>query len=341
MRRDIRLVLLVAAVVIFGGCGSSTRAAKQAGNLRIDRVPAVQAASLVLDWYPNSDHAGLYTAIQKGYFTQRGVTITARVPSDTSAQIRLVAAGRAEFGISYETDLLAARAHHIPVRSVMCIMQHPLNTVMALKRSGIIRPRQLAGKRIGMAGSPSDIPIVSAMMARDGSSVSRAHMINVGYNLLPALLSGHVDAVVGVYWTWEAIQAQLKGHPVNTMRVERWGVPNYCELVLVASEKTIRTQPALVRNTVQAMQQGYAYAAAHPQAAWQALHAQDKTLDRRLVLDSLHLLGPIEIDASTIGFANGAQWRHYAGWLAANKLIAGKVNAAQAFTNRFLQPGVR
>ena len=327
--------------LLLGWYSAQVSAARVRAAGPVSRVAAMQSASIVLDWYPNSDHGGLYTAMQRGYFARRGIAVIPHVPSDTSAQIRLVAAGRAAFGYSYETDLLAARAHGVPVQSVMCIMQHPLDTVMALRSAHITRPRDLAGKRIGMAGSPSDAPIVDAMMSHDGVSPSSAHLVNVGYNLLPALLSGKVDAIVGVYWTWEAIQAQMKGHPVTAMRVERWGVPNYCELVLVASNSTIRAQPALVRNTVQALQQGYAYAEAHPQAAWNALHAADKTLDRALVLRSLQLLRPVVTGASTIGAQNAAQWRYYARWLTTNKLISGNPDVAHAFTNGFLEPGIR
>lgn len=339
-QRHVTLLFAVLALNL-AGCGAGSSAARTIDTRSVSRVPAVQAASIVLDWYPNSDHGGLYTALQRGYFTKRGVAVTPRVPSDTSAQIRLVAAGRAEFGFSYETDLLAARVHHVPVQSVMCIMQHPLDTVMSLKSAHITRPRDLIGKRIGMAGSPSDAPIVSAMMMHDGASSAQAHLVNVGYNLLPALLSKRVDAIVGVYWSWEAIQAQMKGYPVNTMRVEQWGVPNYCELVLVTSDSIIRTQPALVRNTVQAMQEGYAFAESHPQAAWNALHAADKTLDRGLVLRSLKMLRPVVTAASTIGAQNGAQWRYYARWLTANKLMNGNPDVAHAFTNRFLRGNVR
>lgn len=334
-----RLLILgaLAGAVVLAGCGGTVTAPAGHGNA----APVTQSASMVLDWYPNSDHGGIFTAIRHGYFAQHHIAMTAHVPSDTSAQIKLVAAGHADFGISYETDLLAARAQGIPVQSVMCIMQHPLDTVMALRSSGITQPRDLTGKTVGMAGDPSDIPIVKAVMADDHASISQTHMVNVGYNLLPALFSKRVDAVVGVYWTWEAIQARMKGHPVNVLRVEKWGVPNYCELVLVTSEKTIKTRPAFVRNTVQAMQQGYAYAEAHPDYAWQALNAQDKTLDRALVLQSLRLLRPVVTGAPTIGNQDLAQWRHYAAWLYANKLISSPVDAAKAFTNRFLRPGVR
>src|SRR5947209_19106322 len=72
--------------------------------------PAMRHVDLVLDWYPNSDHGGIYTAIQQGFLAHRRIDLTARVPSDTSAQISLVAAGHADFGISYETDLLDERA---------------------------------------------------------------------------------------------------------------------------------------------------------------------------------------------------------------------------------------
>jgi putative hydroxymethylpyrimidine transport system substrate-binding protein len=332
-------ILYLAAVTILaamGVGGSRPEAAWSMGNHASSRH-----VTLMLDWYPNSDHGGIYTAIQRGFLARRGIDLTARVPSDTSAQIPLVAAGHADFGISYETDLLAARAHHIPVQSVMCITQSPLNTVMTLSSSGITHPRQLAGRSVGMAGSPSDIPIVSAMMSRDGSSISRARMVNVGYNLLTALLAKKVDAVVGVYWTWEAIQARERGVAVNVMRVERWGVPNYCELVLVASENTIRARSGLVRDMVQALQQGYSYAETHPEAAWAALHARFPSLNRSLVLESLKLLKAPVLDARTVGYQDGVQWARYARWLAANHLIAGTVSAPAAFTNRFLQAGVR
>ncbi|GAC1473979.1 MAG: hypothetical protein PVSMB7_28550 [Chloroflexota bacterium] len=56
----------------------------------------------------------------------------------------------------------------------------------------------------------------------------------------------------------------MNGFGVNVMQVERWGVPNSCELVLVASDRTIRTQPVFVREVVQPLQEGYAYAPVPP-----------------------------------------------------------------------------
>jgi putative hydroxymethylpyrimidine transport system substrate-binding protein len=326
---------LAGSVLILAAAGCGTPATSSSGT-------RIQHASLVLDWYPNSDHAGLYTAMARGYLKRRGVALgKPHVPSDSTAQIALVAEGTADFGITYEPDLLAARAHHIPVQAVMCLVQHPLDTIMSLKRSHITRPRDLAGKRIGMAGTPGDRAMVAAVMRHDGVDPSRATMVNVGYNLLPALLSGRVDAVVGVYWTWEAIQARMKGYPVNVLRVERWGVPNYCELTLIAADRTIRTRPSLVRATVQGLQEGYAYAEAHPQAGWRALHAADKTLNQSLILQSIRLLRSAVVTGPTIGYLNPAQWQRYAGWQHVHGLVGAVVDGRAAMTDRFLARHVR
>ena len=297
-------------------------------------------ATLLLDWYPNSDHGGIYAAIQQGFLAQRGVNLTAQVPSDTSSQVKLVAAGRADFGITYESDTLNSVAQGIPVQSVMCLVQHPLNTLMSLKSSHINRPSDLVGKTVGITGVPSDTTMVTAMLLYDHTSVSKVKFVNVGFNLLPALFSHKVDAIIGAYWNWEAVQASLKGIAVTTLRVQQWGVPNYCELVLIANNSTIKNRPALVRSTVQALQEGYAYAEAHPEVAWAALHNADKTLDHKLVITSLNLLRPAIVTGSTIGIHYGAQWQGYADWLAKNKLINKPVTASTAFTNAFLKPGV-
>jgi putative hydroxymethylpyrimidine transport system substrate-binding protein len=157
------------------------------------------------------------------------------------------------------------------------------------------------------------------------------------------LLAKKVDAVVGVYWTWERIQAEMRGDPVNVMRVERWGAPNYCELILITNQKTIQSSPALVRGVVQAMQHGYAEAEAHPALAWNALVTGDASLRKQksLVTQSIVLLRGAVLDAPTIGYQNGAQWRTYAAWLMKNKMLSKPANVQAAFTNQFLAPRVR
>ena len=147
------------------------------------------------------------------------------VPSSPEDGLKLVAAGKDTFTISYQTDVLLARGESIPVKSIAALVQHPLNTIMALTTSGIARPKQLEGRTIGMAGLPSDDALLQTMMETDGGDPSKVAKVDVGFDLVPALIGKQVDAIIGGYWVHESILAEQKGYPVNVMRVEEWGVP--------------------------------------------------------------------------------------------------------------------
>ncbi len=86
------------------------------------------------------------------------------------------------------------------------------------------------------------------MMASDGASIDDLELINVDFNLVPAVISEQTDAVMGAYWTHETILAEQEGYPVSMMRVEDWGVPDYYELVLVTSEEKIAGRPGTDRS---------------------------------------------------------------------------------------------
>src|SRR5680860_1356343 len=161
--------------------------------------------TLALDWYPNANHAGIYLARDRGYFTDAGLNVEIVVPSDPTTVLQTVGAGRDTFGISYHSEVLFARAQDVPVVSVAALVQHPLNCLMMLAESEIERPSDLVGKTVGTAGLPSDDAYLKTMLEEDGASLDDVEIVNVGFDLLPAVLSGSVDAVIGTYWTHETI----------------------------------------------------------------------------------------------------------------------------------------
>ena len=217
----------------------------------------LQKVSIALDWYPNANHAGLYLAQERGYFADAGLEVELYTPSDPTVVLQTVGAGRDDFGISYQTDVLLARAEEVPVVSVAALVQHPLMGVMALESSGIARPADLVGTTVGYPGIPSQQAFLQTMLETDGASIDDVDLINVDFNLVPALISGQVDAVMGAYWTHETILAEQEGYPVTMLRVEDWGVPDYYELVLVASEEKIASDPEQIAALLGAVERGY------------------------------------------------------------------------------------
>ncbi|NQU96126.1 MAG: ABC transporter substrate-binding protein, partial [Chloroflexi bacterium] len=162
--------------------------------------------SLALDWYPNSNHAGVYEALARGLFEEEGLEVDVYTPADPATILQTVGAGRDDFGISYQPDVLLARSEGVPVVSVAALVQHPLNSMMTLTESGIDRPRLLKGKKVGITGIPVEERLLETMLEYDGLEPGDVEFVNVGFDLSPALMGSVVDAIVGAYWTHESFQ---------------------------------------------------------------------------------------------------------------------------------------
>lgn len=303
----------------------------------VARAADSQQVTLALDWYPNADHAGLFLAKQRGYFAAEGLQVDLYTPSDPTTVLQTVGAGKDTFGISYQTDVLLARAQGVPVVSIAALVQHPLLAVMSKKAKGITRPHDLVGKTVGYPGIPSQEAFLATMLETDGAKLADVTLVNVSFNLVPALISGQADAVMGAYWTHETILAEREGYPVNVLRVEQWGVPDYYELVLVASEATIANRRDLVVAFLRATQHGYTDAIADQTAALDALAAAYEAIDRDVETEGLRLLVPIWTGGVTaFGEQTPARWNAFAGWMKKHGLIPADLDVSRAYTTALL-----
>lgn len=330
MTRRALAILLLVLIPVLAACGSSPGSGSSSD------------VSVALDWYPNSDHAGLYLAQSRGYFKNQGLSVKLQVPSNPDDVLKLVGTGKDTFGVSYEPDVLLARAQGVPVVSIAAIVQQPLDTIMTLKSSGITHPKQLEGKTVGSSGLPSDQAILSTMMKDDGGSASKIkQQVNVGYDLVQALISKRVDAIIGGYFTHEAILAEQQGYPVNVMHVQDWGVPTYYELVLVTSEDMVKNHPETVQHFVNAVVEGYNGAEQDPNAALDAIAASYKEMDRKVENVGIQRLLPLfTAGAPSFGWQTSERWVDYANWMTQHKLLNGG-NPADAFTNQFVEAAVK
>lgn len=293
---------------------------------------AAEKVSIALDWYPNANHAGLFLAQSRGLFSDAGFDVDLATPSDPTLVLQTVGAGRDTFGVSYQTDVLLARAQGVPVVSVAALVQHPLLAVMALASRSITRPRDLVGKTVGYPGIPSQEAFLATMLETDGAALSDVDLVNVGFNLLPAVISGQVDAVMGAYWTYETIVAERTGHPVTTLRVEEWGAPDYYELVLVASEETVKRRAATVDRVLAVVQAGYVAAIAEPEAALDAIVSAYPETDREVARQGIALLAPLWMTGvETFGEQTASRWRALGDWMRQRQLIPASLDIEAAF----------
>jgi putative hydroxymethylpyrimidine transport system substrate-binding protein len=298
-----------------------------------------QPINLMLDWFPNADHVGIYEALANGDFKNVGLDVHVQVPSNPASPLQLLAAGKIDAAISYEPEVLLARNLNQPLVSVAAIAQEPLTSIVSIGTKHIKTAAQLRGKRIGDAGIPYQHAYLETILKHEGIPASSVTEVNVGDNLVPAMLSGRVDATLGAYWNYEAIQLARMGKHPNVIRMNQVGVPTYNELVLVVRESTLAKHPDEIRRLVQALGRGYEAARSDPAGAVANLVKANPGLDEKFQSAAVRATLPAFFPANQSdpwGWQDPAQWNAYGQWMLSNHLINNPEAVADASTNEEL-----
>src|SRR5262245_67919 len=148
--------------------------------------PSDERLDLALDFYVNPDHAGIYAAIDRGFFRRAGLDVRPHVPSDPTAPIKAVAAGRADLAISYEPEVMLAQEQGLDVIAVAALVDQPLTSLISLPAAGIAEPDDLRGKTIATAGIPYQSDYLATILSGAGMTSADVTEVNVGFSLLPA-----------------------------------------------------------------------------------------------------------------------------------------------------------
>jgi putative hydroxymethylpyrimidine transport system substrate-binding protein len=333
-RRRLPVLILPAVLLVLGltACGEKQ---EKTGGATIERV------NLVLDYLPNADHAGIYTAIEAGEFKTAKLDVQPRTPSDPSAPLKLLASGQADLAISYEPELLLARARGADLVSIGALVQKPLTSIISLGRKPIRRPAALEGKKVGTAGIPYQDAYLKTILERAGRDPRRTQPINVGFSLVPALLTKRVDAVLGMFWNVEGVQLRRQHKKPVILRMDELGVPTYNELVVVARAQDVRRRGPLLRRFMRALARGHELVRQDPATGVAALVKANPDLDPALQRAQIDATLPVFFPADKdrpFGFQEPREWQRYAQWMIDNRLLATTQTAQRAFTNEFL-PG--
>jgi putative hydroxymethylpyrimidine transport system substrate-binding protein len=329
MKKLLALLALIPALV---ACGSKH-------DTISSPTRAHQPVTLMLDWFPNADHVGIYQGLAEGDFSRAGLDVHVQVPSDPAAPLRLLAAGRVDMAISYEPELLLARNQNLPLVSVAALVQQPLTSIVSVGSQKIHAPRDLRGKTVGDAGIPYQHAYLQTILAKAGVPSGSVKEVNVGSDLVPAMLSGKVSATLGAYWNYEAIQLAQLGKRPNVIRMNQAGVPNYDELILVTRERFLAQHADVVRRFVQALGRGYESVRRNPAAGVADLLKASSGLSAKLQTASVKATLPAFFPSDPSrpwGWQDPGQWNSYGQWMLANHLISNPAAVADASTNEVL-----
>ncbi len=365
------IIILAVVLFTFNLTGCNTTAAAQAVNQSVkDSADSVKGAAeisaaegteaaeatdetgsrekvrIILDWTPNTNHTGIYVAQALGYYDEAGIDVEI-LPFSQSGVEPVLVAGEAEFGISGSSSLVPANAAGADLRAVEVVVAHPSIVIgFSAERDDIKRPKDLEGKVYAGFGLSWENAIVDTVIRTDGGT-GDYESVSLSTSAYEAVYSGAADFALPLL-TWEGIEAELNGTPLNYIYPSDYDVPADYPLLIAAPESYLKSNPETARAFVQATQKGYTYAADNPDEAARILidSATEVLKNEELVLRSQELLSAeyYRADDGRIGFSDAEAWQAYSDWLfeagvltdAEGNPVAEAPKAEDLFTNEFL-----
>ena len=296
-----------------------------------------QKVTVLLDWFPNTNHTGFYVARDKGYFDRENLEVTILQPAD-AGNTQVVAAGKADFAVSSQESVTQGRAAGIPIVSIGAIIQHNTSAFASLSESKISRVKDFEGKRYGGWGSPIEETVIKAVMSDAGADFAKVKNITIGETDFFKTIGKESD-FQWIFYGWDGIEAHRRGVNLNTIMLKDLNpILDYYTPVIVTNEDHVKNKKDLVGRFMKATKEGYELSIKNPDEAAAILLKSAPELNPDLVKQSQTWLSrEYQADSQSWGIQKEEVWRRYAQWLSDHKLINNMINVSDAFTNEFLE----
>lgn len=293
--------------------------------------------TFVLDWTPNTNHTGLYVALNQGYYKDLGLNVSIVQPPEDGATM-MVASGKAQFGVDFQ-DYLApvyTSEEKVPVEAVATIIQHNTSAIISLKEDGIESPKDLEGKNYATWSLPVEQAMMQNIMEADGGDYSKLNLIPEYVENEAAALQQDIDAI-WVYYAWAGIACKQAGLDTNLIFFKDITPEfDFYSPVIIVNSDWAKENPETAKAFLKATAMGYEYAIENPDKAADILCEEVPELDKNLVKESQEWLSPqYKAEVNEWGYIDQKRWDAFYNWLYVNKL-SDEIPAGYGFTNEYL-----
>lgn len=272
--------------------------------------------TLILDFVPGGIHAGIYSALEEGYFDEAGLVVDVQPPTSSADTLRLVATGQGTIGIAPVGDVASLRAEGEPVQIFLALEQVPLVSLISTATIGVTQPSQLAGATIGVTGVPSDEVIARFILEASGVDIQGVDFVTIGFDAVGNLIGQTVQAAVG-FWSAEAVALERQGEEPIVFRPEDHGAPPFPELVFFAVDDTVENRGEMLEAFAGAVARGYRFALDDPEAAIEHLATRADGVDPGFAAAEFEAVGPHFLDErGEFGHVEDEEFAEYLEWAA-------------------------
>ncbi|MGM9940709.1 MAG: ABC transporter substrate-binding protein [Bulleidia sp.] len=339
MKKGIRVLCTGVIALSLTACGSAT--ASSNGDSSENSLKKV---TLMLDYTPNTNHTGIYVAAHNGYYEDMGLDVEIIEPGD-NATTSMVAAGKADFGVSYQEDVTYALTSEdpLPIRAVATVIQHNTSGFVSLKSAGITSVKDFEGKTYAGWGAPSEEAVIEACMKRENADFSRLTIVGADGSGIAGLSDETGPNRVNINWEfygWAVIRALMDGYEISYLPLAELDERlDYYTPVLITNNQMIENDPETVKAFMSATKKGYEYAIDNPDESAQILHDDAlPDVDLEFLKESqAYLSGEYAKDAESWGVMKDEVWDNYTSFMYEYGLISDQIAAADQYTNDFVK----
>ena len=329
MNRFKKIIAVIIAVVI---CFAAVSCGNSENNDGKEKI------TVVLDWVPNTNHTGLYAAIELGYFAEAGIEVEIVSPPENGAEL-LVASNGAQFGISVQENVITAitASEPLPIKAVATIVNHNTSGIISLKDKGIKTPKDLEGKRYATWDAPIEKAMMKNIVEEDGGDFEKVVMVQSMVTDILSALQTDIDAV-WIFQGWDGMALEVLGVETNYLDFKEINpVFDYYTPVIIANNDFLRDKPELAKKFLAAAEKGYEYAIDKPVEAVDILLKHAPEIDKNIALKSQeYLKKEYKAEAAVWGKFDEVRWMNFSNWLYEEGIINRKLNDGEGFTNEFL-----
>ncbi|HBV88499.1 MAG TPA: nitrate ABC transporter substrate-binding protein [Desulfosporosinus sp.] len=326
------VALMAAVLMIIGLTGCSQTGTEKPTQQSTEKI------TFVLDWTPNTNHTGVYAAKELGYFKDAGLEVDIIQPPEGGA-LPLVAAGKAEFTVSFQEEIAAAITSNSPldVVAVGTILQHNTSGIISLKEDNILGPKNMENKVYATWDTPVEKAILKQVITKDGGNYDNVKMIPSTVTDIISALQSNVDAV-WIYYGWDGVATKVKGLDTNFFSFKDIDpVLDFYTPVIASSQTYLNQNEDTAKKFLAAVAKGYEYAIANPEEAAKILVKYAPEVDLDIATASQkYLADQYKAEVKQWGYIDQERWDNFYTWMFENKLIPNKLDSGAGFTNAYL-----
>lgn len=327
--------LSLALAASLTACGQKTGDQTQDGDKDLEKI------TFVLDWTPNTNHTGVYVAMEKGYFEEAGLEVEVVQPPEDGAEV-LVASGKAQFGVSFQ-DYIAPGLigdDPLPITAVAAIIQHNTSGIISRAGEGMDTPKGLEGHKYATWDLPVEKATIQQVMEADGGDFSKVELIpSTVTDEVSALQSKSVDAI-WIYYGWAGIACEVAGLDTDYFAfADIDPVFDFYTPVIIGNNTYLEEHTDQAKAFMAALTKGYEYSMENPEEAAQILMdaaPELKSNEELVVASQKYLAKEYQADAQRWGEFDADRWSGFFTWLNDNQLLEGTVDPNAGFSNDYL-----